>query len=53
MNRKFLKRHFAGDDEVKGAQKFLNHKQEHEEQQKRLKQVRRSQQKNWDQGLER
>ncbi|MED2497325.1 plasmid recombination protein, partial [Bacillus thuringiensis] len=31
MNRKFLKRHFAGDDEVKGAQKFLNHKQEHEE----------------------
>ncbi|MED1165185.1 MobV family relaxase [Bacillus paranthracis] len=53
MNCKFLKRHFAGDDEVKGAQKFLNHKQEHEEQQKRLKQVRRSQQKNWDQGLER
>ncbi|MEJ9245720.1 plasmid recombination protein, partial [Bacillus cereus] len=51
MNRKFLKRHFAGDDEVKGAQKFLNHKQEHEEQQKRLKQVR--QQKNRDQGLER
>ncbi|KAB1363631.1 plasmid recombination protein, partial (plasmid) [Bacillus thuringiensis] len=53
MNRKFLKRHFAGDDEVSGAQKFLNHKQEHEEQQKRLKQVRRSQQKNRDQGLER
>ncbi|MED1184238.1 MobV family relaxase [Bacillus paranthracis] len=53
MNRKFLKRHFAGDDEVKGAQKFLNHKQEHEEQQKRLKQVRSSQQKNRDQGLER
>ncbi|MED2513451.1 MobV family relaxase, partial [Bacillus thuringiensis] len=53
MNRKFLKRHFAGDDEVRGAQKFLNHKQEHEEQQKRLKQVRRSQQKNRDQGLER
>ncbi|MEC2727786.1 plasmid recombination protein, partial [Bacillus thuringiensis] len=51
MNRKFLKRHFAGDDEVKGAQKFLNHKQEHEEHQKRLKQVR--QQKNRDQGLER
>ncbi|MED1211803.1 MobV family relaxase [Bacillus paranthracis] len=53
MNRKFLKRHFAGDDEVRGAQKFLNHKQEHEEQQKRLKQVRSSQQKNRDQGLER
>ncbi|MED3904242.1 MobV family relaxase, partial [Priestia megaterium] len=53
MNRKFLKRHFTGDDEVRGAQKFLNHKQEHEEQQKRLKQVRRSQQKNRDQGLER
>ncbi|MED2771781.1 MobV family relaxase [Bacillus thuringiensis] len=53
MNRKFLKRYFAGDDEVRGAQKFLNHKQEHEEQQKRLKQVRSSQQKNRDQGLER
>ncbi|PEW66004.1 plasmid recombination enzyme [Bacillus cereus] len=51
MHRKFLKRHFVGDDEVKGAQKFLNHKQEHEEQQKRVKQVR--QQKNRDQGLER
>ncbi|MED2932425.1 plasmid recombination protein, partial [Bacillus wiedmannii] len=53
MNHKFLKRHFAGDEEVRGAQKFLNHKQEHEEQQKRLKQVRRSQEKNRDQGLER
>ncbi|MED3352901.1 MobV family relaxase [Bacillus thuringiensis] len=53
MNCKFLKRYFTSDDEVRGAQKFLNHKQEHEEQQKRLKQVRRSQQKNWDQGLER
>lgn len=51
MHHKFLKRHFVGDDEVKGAQKFLNHKQEHEEQQKRLKQIR--QQKNRDQGLER
>ncbi|MDX8001292.1 plasmid recombination protein, partial [Xenorhabdus sp. Reich] len=50
---KFLKRYFTSDDEVRGAQKFLNHKQEHEEQQKRLKQVRRSQQKNRDQGLER
>ncbi|TKI82730.1 MobV family relaxase [Bacillus mycoides] len=53
MNHKFLKRHFVGDDEVRGAQKFLNHKQEREEQQKRLKQVRSSQQKNRDQGLER
>ncbi|MED2348894.1 MobV family relaxase [Bacillus thuringiensis] len=53
MNCKFLKRYFTSDDEVRGAQKFLNHKQEHEEQQKRLKQVRRSQQKNRDQGLER
>ncbi|MEC2855775.1 MobV family relaxase [Bacillus cereus] len=53
MNCKFLKRHFTSDDEVRGAQKFLNHKQEHEEQQKRLKQVRSSQQKNRDQGLER
>ncbi|MED3090854.1 MobV family relaxase [Bacillus toyonensis] len=53
MNRKFLKRYFTSDDEVRGAQKFLNHKQEHEEQQKRLKQVRSSQQKNRDQGLER
>lgn len=51
MNCKFLKRYFTGDDEVRGAQKFLNHKQEHEEQQKRLKQVR--QQKNRDRGLER
>lgn len=51
MNCKFLKRYFTGDDEVRGAQKFLNHKQEHEEQQKRVKQVR--QQKNRDQGLER
>ncbi|WP_254916676.1 MobV family relaxase, partial [Bacillus cereus] len=40
MNCKFLKRYFTSDDEVRGAQKFLNHKQEHEEQQKRLKQVR-------------
>ncbi|MED2962253.1 MobV family relaxase, partial [Bacillus thuringiensis] len=39
MNCKFLKRYFTSDDEVRGAQKFLNHKQEHEEQQKRLKQV--------------
>ncbi|ERH96585.1 MobV family relaxase [Bacillus thuringiensis] len=53
MNCKFLKRYFTSDDEVRGAQKFLNHKQEHEEQQKRLKQVRGSQQKNRDQGLER
>ncbi|AEA19885.1 hypothetical protein bcere0013_57840 [Bacillus cereus BDRD-ST26] len=53
MNCKFLKRYFTSDDEVRGAQKFLNHKQEHEEQQKRLKQVRSSQQKNRDQGLER
>ena len=53
MNRKFLKRHFTGDDEVRGAQKFLNHKQEYEEKEKREKQVRRSQQKNRDQGLER
>ncbi|MEC2958213.1 MobV family relaxase, partial [Bacillus tropicus] len=37
MNCKFLKRYFTSDDEVRGAQKFLNHKQEHEEQQKRLK----------------
>ncbi|MEC3117372.1 MobV family relaxase, partial [Bacillus thuringiensis] len=48
MNCKFLKRYFTSDDEVRGAQKFLNHKQEHEEQQKRLKQVRSSQQKNRD-----
>ena len=53
MNCKFLKRYFTSDDEVRGAQKFLNHKQEQEEQQKRLKQVRSSQQKNRDQGLER
>ncbi|MED3013034.1 MobV family relaxase, partial [Bacillus thuringiensis] len=32
MNCKFLKRYFTSDDEVRGAQKFLNHKQEHEEQ---------------------
>ncbi|MED2516182.1 plasmid recombination protein, partial [Bacillus thuringiensis] len=31
MNCKFLKRYFTSDDEVRGAQKFLNHKQEHEE----------------------
>ncbi|AIE37867.1 MobV family relaxase [Bacillus thuringiensis] len=53
MNCKFLKRYFTSDDEVRGAQKFLNHKQEHEEQQKRLQQVRSSQQKKRDQGLER
>ncbi|MFA2812073.1 MobV family relaxase [Bacillus mycoides] len=53
MNHKFLKRHFVGDDEVRGAQKFLKHKQEHEEKEKREKQVRKIQRKNRDQGLER
>lgn len=53
MNRKFLKRHFAGDDEVSGAQKFLNHKHEYEEQKKIEKQTQRRQKKNLDQEFER
>lgn len=53
MNRKFLKRHFAGDDEVSGAQKFLNHKHEYEEQKKIEKQTQRRQKKKLDQEFER
>ncbi|HDR8203085.1 TPA: plasmid recombination protein [Bacillus cereus] len=53
MNCKFLKRHFIGDDEVRGAQKFLNHKHEYEEQQRIEKQTQRRQKKNWDQEFER
>ncbi|WP_254865191.1 hypothetical protein [Bacillus cereus] len=53
MNCKFLKRHFAGDDEVRGAQKFLNHKHEHEEQRRLEKQMQRRQKKNLDQEFER
>ncbi|HDR8060727.1 TPA: MobV family relaxase [Bacillus cereus] len=53
MNRKFLKRHFAGNDEVSGAQKFLNHKDEYEEQKKIEKQTQRRQKKNLDQEFER
>lgn len=53
MNYKFLKRHFANEDEVQGAQKFFHHKQEQKEKQKQEKQMQKNQRKNRDYGLER
>lgn len=53
MNRKFLKRYFADENEVQGAQKFLHHKQEQKEKQKQEKQMQRNQKRNRGMDLER
>lgn len=53
MNRKFLKRYFSNEDEVRGAQEFLHHKQEQEQKHKQEKQIQKNQKRNRDYGLER